>query len=91
MFIPGKVYEYLALKRPILSIGYKEGSLKNLIQETKIGEHVSNLEDTKNALLTFYNEFIETGQVEFKANENINEYSMITTAKNFAKQLNNLQ
>lgn len=38
-------------------------------------------EDTKNALLTFYNEFIETGQVEFKANENINEYLMITTAK----------
>ena len=30
MFIPGKVYEYLALKRPVLSIGYQEGSLKNL-------------------------------------------------------------
>ena len=28
MFIPGKVYEYMASRKPILSIGYSEGSLK---------------------------------------------------------------
>ena len=33
MFIPGKIYEYFALKKPVLSIGYKEGSLKDLIEE----------------------------------------------------------
>ena len=31
MFIPGKIYEYFALKKPVLSIGYKEGSLKVVI------------------------------------------------------------
>lgn len=90
MFIPGKVYEYLALKRPVLSIGYQEGSLKNLIEDTKMGAHVSNLKDTKNALLNFYNEFISNGQVEFKANEKVNVYSMIQTAANFGKLLDNL-
>lgn len=33
MFLPGKIYEYLAAKRPVLSIGYKEGSLKDLIEK----------------------------------------------------------
>ena len=90
MFIPGKIYEYFALKKPVLSIGYKEGSLKDLIEETKVGYHVSSLESTKDALLDIYNEFIENGTVELNSDINIEDYSMENMAKKFADLLNEL-
>lgn len=91
MFIPGKIYEYFALKKPVLSIGYKEGSLKDLIEETKVGYHVSDLESTKEALLEIYNEFVEKGTVELNADINIEDYSMENMAKKFADLLNELK
>lgn len=90
MFIPGKIYEYFALKKPVLSIGYEEGSLKDLIEETKVGYHVSSLESTKEALLDIYNEFIEKGTVELSSDINIEDYSMENMAKKFADLLNEL-
>ncbi|MBR4396433.1 MAG: glycosyl transferase GT4 family protein, partial [Methanobrevibacter sp.] len=90
MFIPGKIYEYFALNRPVLSIGHKEGSLKDLIEETKVGYHVSDLESTKEALLNIYNEFIEKGKVELNSDINIEDYSMENMAKKFADLLNEL-
>ena len=91
MFIPGKIYEYFALKKPVLSIGYNEGSLKDLIEETKVGYHVSSLESTKEALLDIYNEFVEKGTVELNADMNIEDYSMENMAKKFADLLNELE
>ena len=91
MFIPGKIYEYFALKKPVLSIGYKEGSLKDLIEETKVGYHVSSLESTKEALLKIYEEFVENGTVELNADMNIEDYSMENMAKKFADLLNELE
>ena len=91
MFIPGKIYEYFALKKPVLSIGYKEGSLKDLIEETKVGYHVSSLKSTKEALLNIYDEFVENGTVELNADINIGDYSMENMAKKFADLLNELE
>ena len=91
MFIPGKIYEYFALKKPVLSIGYKEGSLKDLIEETKVGYHVSSLNSTKEALLNIYNEFVEKGTVELNSDINIEDYSMENMAKKFADLLNELE
>lgn len=87
MFIPGKVYEYLAFKKPVLSLGYKEGSLKDLINETNIGYHTSNLEDTKKVFYSFYKEYIENGEVKYRGNENASKYSMVETSRNFANIL----
>ncbi len=91
IFIPGKIYEYFALSKPVLSIGYNEGSLKDLIEKSEIGFHVSDLESTKNALLTFYNEFIEKGFVEFSSSKNIKNYSMIGMANKFGNLLDEIQ
>lgn len=33
MFIPGKIYDCIGCKKPVLSIGYEEGSLKDLIEK----------------------------------------------------------
>ena len=54
MFIPGKVYDCMGCRKPVLSIGYKEGSLKDLINETNIGYHVSNVEECKKAIYDYY-------------------------------------
>lgn len=88
MFIPGKIYEYFALKKPVLSIGYKEGSLKDLIEETNVGYHVSSLESTKDAILKLYDEFLEKGAIEFNGDINIEDYSMENMARKFADLLN---
>ena len=90
MFIPGKIYEYFSLRKPVLSIGYKEGSLKDLIEETNVGYHVSDLESTKEVLLTIYNEFLDSGKVDFNSEINIDDYSMVAMASKFADLLDDL-
>jgi len=90
MFIPGKVFEYLSLKRPILSIGYKEGSLKELIARTNVGYHVSTLDQTKNALMKLYDDFISNKTISYKGNEKVNSYSMRNTAKKFGRILDSV-
>ena len=86
MFIPGKVYEYIASKKPILSIGYKEGSLKDLIEKTNIGYHVSDVGETKKAINDYYLKYINN-ELEYSGNEFAEEYSMENTAKNYTKIL----
>ena len=90
MFMPGKVYEYMGSKKPILSIGYKEGSLKELIEKTNIGYHISSLEDNKKAIYDYYLKYINN-ELKYTGNEFADEYSMENTAKNFSKLLEELQ
>ena len=90
MFIPGKVYEYMGSQKPILSIGYKEGSLKELIEKTNIGYHISSLEDSKKAIYDYYLKYINN-ELKYDGNEFADEYSMENTAKNFSKLLEEIQ
>ncbi|WP_297982520.1 glycosyl transferase GT4 family protein [uncultured Methanobrevibacter sp.] len=90
IFIPGKLYEYFALRKPVLSIGYKEGSLNDLIKETNVGYHVSDLNSTKEAVLGIYNEFKERGSIKLSSDADVEKYSMRNMASNFAKLLNEL-
>ena len=90
MFIPGKVYEYMASKKPVLSIGYKEGSLKELIKKTNIGYHVSDTKNAKKAIYDYYNKYMNN-ELKFSGNEFILEYSMENTAKNYAKILEEIK
>ncbi|WP_225369701.1 hypothetical protein [Methanobrevibacter arboriphilus] len=49
--MPGKIYEYLAAKRPVLSIGYKEGSLKDLIEKNRDWISCFNIRRNKKIVL----------------------------------------
>lgn len=91
MFLPGKIYEYLAAKRPVLSIGYREGSLKDLIEKTEIGYHVSTLEETKNSIMKFYNNFNENKILRYNGNSEVNKYSIISTAQKFGNILDSIK
>jgi glycosyltransferase involved in cell wall biosynthesis len=91
IFLPGKIYEYLAAKRPVLSIGYEEGSLKNLIEKTNIGYHVSTIEEIKTSILKLYNNFKENKSLKYTGNNEVNKYSIISTTQKFAKILDSIE
>lgn len=86
IFIPGKVYDCIGCKKPILSIGYKEGSLKDLIEKTEIGYHVSNVEECKKAIYDYYTKY-NKNELKFTGNEFAEDYSLKNTAKNFSEIL----
>ncbi len=86
MFIPGKVYDCMGCRKPVLSIGYKEGSLKDLINETNIGYHVSNVEECKKAIYDYYIKY-NNNELKYNGNEFAEKYSLRNTAKNFSKIL----
>ena len=86
MFIPGKVYDCIGCKKPILSIGYKEGSLKDLIDKTNIGYHVSNVGECKKAIYDYYTKYNKK-ELKYSGNEFALDYSLKNTAKNFSKIL----
>ena len=90
MFIPGKVYDCIGCKKPILSIGYKEGSLKDLIDKTNIGYHVSDVEGCKKAIYDYYTKY-NNDDLKYCGNEFADEYSLENTAKRFAQLLEEVQ
>lgn len=84
----GKVFEYLATRRPILAVGAPKGVLSILMQETGAGVHVSNLSSLKKALANYYKEYENTGQVIYRGKEkSVNKYSHFEMARKFAKTL----
>lgn len=84
----GKVFEYLATRRPILAFGGPKGVVSILMQETGAGVHVSNLASLKKALANYYKQYENTGQVIYRGKEkSINKYSHFEMARKFAKTL----
>lgn len=63
--VTGKVFEYLAAKRPILAIGPEDGDLADLLEETSGGVIVGfeKRQKMKEAVLTFYNAYLEKNLV----------------------------
>ena len=90
MFIPGKVYDCIGCRKPILSIGWPEGSLKDLIERTNIGYHISDVEECKKAIYDYYTKYINN-DLKYCGNEFAEEYSLKNTAKKFAQLLGEIQ
>lgn len=86
----GKVFEYLAAKRPIIAIGPK-GVVSQLLRETNAGIHTSDPDSLKGILLEFYQEFRLTGKIAYCGEEEeINKYSHVEMARKFADVLNQI-
>lgn len=85
----GKVFEYLAARRPILSIGCKGSLVEKLLRETMAGHHVSDLESAKKTIQSFFSEFSESGSVQFHGiSARIDRYSHREMARRFSNLLN---
>ncbi|AKB53791.1 MULTISPECIES: glycosyltransferase [Methanosarcina] len=86
----GKLFEYLASKRPILAIGGPKGVVNDLLEETETGYFVSSVEDIKNTIIKYYTEYKLNGQVSYKGNNSkIEKYSQKEMARKFADILDN--
>lgn len=85
----GKVFEYLAAKRPILATGGTADVVTELLNETNAGVDAQTVEDTKEALRRLYHEYKHTGRVSYKGNaEKVSKYSYRGIAQKYAEVIN---
>ncbi len=86
--VPGKLFEYLAAKRPIFSIGDINGDTAAIIKETNTGTMVSfkDYEGTKAAVLELYRKY-KTGEMIINASS-IDKYSRKNCAAEYTQLLN---
>ena len=89
---PGKIYEYLAARRPILAIGGSDDNvIRKLLDETKAGRYGLVTEDIKSILRELYSEYKLKGKITYNGDTaKINKYSYREMAKKFAEILNHL-
>lgn len=88
--LTGKLFEYLASRRPILAIGPEDGDAAEIIRECKAGLTVSFQapEKMKQAIAEFYRQF-KTGYAQCKS-EGIEKFSRIALTGKLTDILNQI-
>lgn len=87
----GKVFEYLRLKKPILSLSPKGSLVEELLIKTGCGVNVEydDIEEIKKAILFYYNRWLTKNDVVVKANH-IEDYERKELTKKLAAVFNKL-
>lgn len=88
--IPGKIFEYLATGKTILSFGPKGADVEKILSETKAGKHFgyNEKESLKQFILDSYQNW-KSGNLENNG-ENIEQFSRKNLTKNLVDLLNQL-
>ena len=88
--LPGKLFEYLAARRPILGVGTSEGAMATVLQETNAGKifNWGDSEDISKHIDDLWNE-CKNGK-EIVLNADIEQYSRRMTTKKMVELFNNI-
>lgn len=89
--IPGKLFEYMAVKRPILAIGPPEADAGRIIVESKTGEVINfkDHEGLKKTILFYYNSYLNN-DLNVSSAESIDKYSRKSLAEKYVQLLNDI-
>jgi len=89
---PSKIFEYLAARRSVLATGgFPENETVQLIKKTKAGVYAQKVKDIKEVLKKLYFEYKQKGRLDYRGDlKEINKYSQVEMAKNFANILNQI-
>ena len=87
--LTGKLYEYLASRRPILAIGPEDGDAAQLLAETKAGQIVGfeNKEKMKAIVRDLYQRYLENGLPD-NTNAEVEQYSREALAGEYVRLIN---
>lgn len=89
--IPGKIFDYLAAGRPIISLGASGSVVEDLVKNTGAGFHPVNQDDMERFLMDTYIEYKSNNTVKYNGlPSEIDKYSHIEMARKFSKALDNL-
>jgi glycosyltransferase involved in cell wall biosynthesis len=85
----GKIFEYLAARRPIIATGGAEDVITEVLNETEAGVDAYTVESIKNVLRKSFAEYKQEGRTSYQGKtEKIDLYSYREMAKKFAGVLN---
>ena len=89
---PSKLFEYLGARRPILIVGgSKNEEIKKLVDNISAGSAAVSIEEIKDTILRYYDEYKNKGSVSYDADEKkIMAYSFDNLAKQYCNILNAL-
>ena len=83
---PGKIFEYFAAKRPILSFGPDESDAKKLIEKTKSGVYIPYSEENiKDIVYQIYTDNIKT-----ISSDDLSQFKRSVLTKKLADLLNKM-
>jgi len=87
----GKIFEYLAARRPILSVPGDNDCVDNLLNETKAGCSRKSIEDIAGQIKEWYAEWKQTGNVKYYGfSSAIKQYSYPEMARQTAELLDKI-
>ena len=89
---PGKLFEYLAARRPIMAIGGLKGATSELLTKTGAGMQLFSTEEIRNFLLTAYQQYRDHGSVPYAgvASE-VEQYTHRDMTRKFGELLDGLR
>ena len=87
----GKLFEYLAAKRPILATegSKKDNVINELLEKTRAGIYGKDIKDIKELIFKFYSEYKKKGEIEYQGDwAEISKYNHREMAKQFTQIFN---